>query len=494
MIKKIDKLLLLNFFKAFAVIFAIVVFIMYTQNAVQWVGDIAGKSLGFITYAKLITYLVTMTATLVGYPITTVIAAVINMKELVETQEIVAMRSAGVSEKRIMAPLIIFTVALIPLMYLGNAFMTPSANRNLFDLIHNIKKSNPILDMKAGVFYNDLEGYSIKINKKSSNERAVEDIIIYDHTQKKGNVLVTMAKYGEIYSAQGDKFLVLKLFKGHSYIEKSKIDDSEKEKEKNKFIRSTFKEQKIVINMDEIGNVSKKIFKSKVYSKSAIMIEKDIRSMRKSILNIKNNDMKEIFDFVKSLQLVISDIDASTVSSYPVSSKPILYQLLNHYEKDRGKEIINLTAKKISDHKKNLEVNIPRIIKLERKIRRFRVQHLSYILQAIVVLLMLILGSSLGLMSRKGDIKLQSMIFVSLFLIYYFLVYKGLDLAEEGIMEPLVAIMIPFVFVFTLTIFFMRKALRGETIRFDDLKYYMKKRYRMLFSSKMKNKKKTLKR
>ncbi len=484
MIKKIDKLLLLNFFKAFAVIFVVVVFIMYTQNAVQWVGDIAGKSLGFITYAKLITYLVTMTATLVGYPITTVIAAVINMKELVETQEIVAMRSAGISEKRIMAPLVIFTVLLVPLMYLGNSFMTPGANRNLFDLIHNIKKSNPILDMKAGVFYNDLEGYSIKINKKSSNERAVEDIIIYDHTQKKGNVLVTMAKYGEIYSTQGDKFLVLKLFKGHSYIEKSKIDDPEKEREKNKFIRSTFKEQRIVINMDEIGNVSKKIFKAKVYSKNVIMIEKDIRSMRKSILNIKNKNMQEVLNFVNSLKTAISDTDASTASP-----RPILEELLSHYSEDRAKEIINLTANKIANHEKSLRVNIPKILKLKRKIRRFRAQHLSYILQAIIVLLMLILGSSLGLMSRKGDIKLQSMIFVSLFLIYYFLVYKGLDLAEEGIMEPLTAILIPFVFVLTLTIFFTRKALRGETIRFDDLKYYIKKRYRKLFSPKIKTKK-----
>ncbi len=496
MLKKIDRMLIKGFLKTFSIILVVVLFVMYTQNAVHWLGDIAGKNLGFITYLKLITYLVAMSASLVGYPITTLLASVINMKELTESKEIVAMKSAGISEPRILLPLIIIKIFMVCIMYFGNSFMTPGANKNLFALIYKIRKTNPVLDIKEGVFYNELEGYSIKINKKLSNEKSIEDIIIYDHTEKKGNVLATIAKSGELYTTPNEKYLILKLYDGYSYIEKSKIENKEESEKLSKFVRTTFKKQKIVLNLDELGELSRNLFKDEVYVKNSIEIEKKIIEMRQEVENLKVSKINNIIETSEDLMNLVSDetfedlnLTDSEIENLQ-DEKVLLEYLTKGYEKNQILEIINETKQKINLINEVLEKEVPKILKLEQKIRRHRIQHLSYILQSILVLLMLILGASLGLMSRKGEIKIQSVIFVSLFLIYYFLVYKGISLTEAGYLDPLLAISLPFIFVASLTIFFARKALRGDTIKLEDLIYFFRSRSRAIFrKNQRKNKK-----
>lgn len=498
MIKKLDRMLLKSFLKVFSIILVVVLFVMYTQNTVNWAAGIAGKNLGFFTYLKLITYLIAISASLVGYPITTLLASVINMKELVESREIIAMKSAGISEPRILMPLIIFKILMVILMYFGNAFMTPETNKRLFLLIHKIKKTNPILDIKEGVFYNELEGYSIKINKKFSDEKTIEDIIIYDHTEKKGNVLVTMAKSGELYSTPNEKYLILKLYNGYSYIEKGKIEDKENTENLSKFLRSTFEKQKIILNMDELGEISKELFKDQVYNKNAIELESEIKVMKHKIEDIKTSELSIIGDPENLINMISEEsyenLDLSDTDIENLRNEGALFKYLTkNYDQEEANKIIDFSSEKIFMINKILEEQVPKIIKLQKKIRRYRVQHLSYILQAILVILMLILGASLGLMSRKGEIKIQSLIFVSLFLIYYFLVYKGINLAEEGYLEPIFAISLPFLFVTLLTIFFARKALRGDSIRFDDFKYFFISNYKYIFGKTKKQKLQTKK-
>ena len=60
-----------------------------------------------------------------------------------------------------------------------------------------LKKKKPSVNIKEGIFYNDIDGYSIKIENKNSSNNLLNDILIYDHTDNDGNKKVISAKSGK---------------------------------------------------------------------------------------------------------------------------------------------------------------------------------------------------------------------------------------------------------------------------------------------------------
>ena len=70
----------------------------------------------------------------------------------------------------------------------------PYANLKAGTLLYDIRKQKPALNIKPGMFYNGLEGFSIKIDKKNDNGVDLEGIMIYDHNNKSGNNKVIIAK------------------------------------------------------------------------------------------------------------------------------------------------------------------------------------------------------------------------------------------------------------------------------------------------------------
>ena len=57
-----------------------------------------------------------------------------------------------------------------------------------------LENKNLLLNIKPGMFYNGLEGFSIKIEKKNDNGVDLEGIMIYDHNKKSGNNKIIIAK------------------------------------------------------------------------------------------------------------------------------------------------------------------------------------------------------------------------------------------------------------------------------------------------------------
>ena len=74
----------------------------------------------------------------------------------------------------------------------------PIANYKGGSLLYDIKKKKPSVNIKEGIFYNDIDGYSIKIENKSNSENLLNNILIYDHTDNTGNKKVISAKSGKM--------------------------------------------------------------------------------------------------------------------------------------------------------------------------------------------------------------------------------------------------------------------------------------------------------
>ena len=111
------------------------------------------------------------------------------------------MRSAGLGLFRIMSPLVIF----IGLLSLGSFYFSnnllPIANLKFQSLLWDVTRKKPALNLRPGIFYNGIDGFSIRVQDKDKETGTLYDVLIYDHRAAfQGNRTVVRAKTGTMLS------------------------------------------------------------------------------------------------------------------------------------------------------------------------------------------------------------------------------------------------------------------------------------------------------
>ena len=215
--KKLDKLIFGSFLGPFILTFLVVDFILLIVNMLKYFDEIFGKGLGFWVYAELIGYFV-ISISPMALPLAVLLSSLMTFGNLGEHFELTAIKSSGISLTRALLPIGIFTVLLTFLAFLSNNYLVPKVNLKTFSLLYDIRMKTPALDIKEGVFYDQIEGYSIKVNQKVG-DTGLRDIIIYSHVKGQGNLQVTLADSGRMETFNNDTFMKLTLYNGWNYEE-----------------------------------------------------------------------------------------------------------------------------------------------------------------------------------------------------------------------------------------------------------------------------------
>ncbi|WP_144604048.1 LptF/LptG family permease [Algoriphagus algorifonticola] len=244
--KKIDKLILGSFIGPFLLTFVVVDFILLIVNMLKYFDEIFGKGLGFWIYAELIGYFVVSISPM-ALPLAVLLSSLMTFGNLGEHFELTAIKSSGISLVRALRPIAIFTVFLVIAAFLSNNFLVPKVNLKTFSLLYDIRMKSPALDIREGIFYAGIPGYSIKVNQKIG-DNDLKDIIIYNHNDALGNLDVTIADSGRMEKFFNENYMRLTLYKGTNYKEaRATRGISEKPVE---FNRTTFDENVIIFDMD----------------------------------------------------------------------------------------------------------------------------------------------------------------------------------------------------------------------------------------------------
>lgn len=243
--KKLDKLILGSFLGPFLLTFLVVDFILLTVNMLKYFDEIFGKGLGFWLYMELIGYFV-ITISPMALPLAVLLSSLMTFGNLGEHFELTAIKSSGISLIRALRPIGVFVIILSFAAYLSNNYIVPRVNLKTFSLLYDIRMKSPALDIKEGVFYNGIPGYSLKVNKKPDNIR-LNQIIIYNHSEGQGNINVTMADSGRMEPFMNDNYMKMTLYQGQNYREaRSTRGISEKPVE---FSRTKFTENVIIFDL-----------------------------------------------------------------------------------------------------------------------------------------------------------------------------------------------------------------------------------------------------
>src|ERR1017187_8354539 len=247
-IKTLHIYLIKKYIPPFMATLFIAMFIFFMIFLFTYIDEIVGKGVDNITLVKMFGYIF-VTFLSPSMPLAILLSSIMTFGNFGESYELASMKSAGLSLLSIMRPLLVLILGLSFFCFLFSNYTLPYINLKAGRLLYDVRSSKPAISLKESIFYNGIEGYSIRIGKKDDDGISIHNVLIYDHTAGRGNTAQMYAKDGQIAMSGNKKFLIIRLFNGTRYSQP--LEDVKQELTRPNMIMH-FKEQEVKIDLSKI--------------------------------------------------------------------------------------------------------------------------------------------------------------------------------------------------------------------------------------------------
>jgi lipopolysaccharide export system permease protein len=458
-------LVLKSFLGPFLLTFFIVIFVLVMQFLFKYLNDLIGKGLEISIIAEFMLYLSTSMVPL-ALPLALLMAALMTFGNLGEFNELTALKSSGISLQRIMMPLIIVTLLISIGAFFFSNYVLPVANLKMRSLLYDIQRQRPEFQIIEGIFYNGIEGYSIRIGDRNHKTGMLYDIRIYDHTKQHGNTFVTYADSGTMKMTEDEQFLLITLFNGHSY------EELQPEKQNRRDFtypqrRDKFQEQIMTIEMKgfELNRTDESLFRGN-YN---MMSLKQLRHCEDSI----SNDVDEInkgLNTTLSKSTYLEYRRARTRRNNTNDSIAVNYLTLNtdsFFNALPNSQKQQVTSQAVTQARSSLNYVTTSYVNSDSKIRRLRRYQIEIqrkFTLSFACFIFFFIGAPLGAIIRRGGLGMPTVISVLFFIVYYIISLSGEKFVRESMVTPFQGMWISAVILFPLGIFLTYKAATDAAI------------------------------
>ena len=214
--KKLDKFLLTSFIGPFILILLVVIFILVMQTLWVYIDELVGKGLDFRVILEFL-FWGSCTILPLALPLATLLASMMTLGSMGENNELIALKAAGVSVSRVMAPVMIASVFISIGTYFVINELVPVAYNQIYTLRDDIKRTKNEIKIPDGVFYDGVEGYVLRV-ENTAPDGMMRGVMLYDHNGK-GNTRLTIADSAEIRLSKDKSYLTIKMYDGINYQE-----------------------------------------------------------------------------------------------------------------------------------------------------------------------------------------------------------------------------------------------------------------------------------
>lgn len=477
--KKTDSLILRSFLGPFFITFFVVVFILLLQFMLKYFDDILGKDLSFGVLLEFLFYF-SVRITPDALPLAVLLSSIMTFGNLGENNELVAIKSSGISLLRMLSPLFVVSVFLTFFAFYSNNNFVPKANLKALSLLYDIKRKKPSMDLKEGQFYNGIPGYTIKIQKKI-DDKLLKGVMIYDHITYPGNNRVILSDSSMMYSILDNRYLVFELFNGNSFTEIP--SNTNNLNEINQFYRNKFSFMKMVFDMSsfDLKRTKEELFAGDYRMKNIEELSNSIDSLeynksKQRYVMLKTSSafydyhMKNNFIFPKDVKYIRGELNESdkVLDFYSKKSKEIFFDK-NYYDSLSKKLRLNsLTYTRALNSarniKTNLSINAARIKSQEFEINKNETELIKKYAQAFACISMFLVGAPLGALIKRGGLGIPVIISILFYIIYYVLNILGLKWAREDLISPFLAAWMSNLLIFPLGVLLLYLARKDSRI------------------------------
>lgn len=383
--------------------------------------DLMGKGLDTWIIFQLLIYASARIVNM-ALPLAILMSSIMAIGALSEHNELTAMKSAGLSLIKIFRPLLlfIFGISISAFLFANNVW--PIANLKFRTLLFSIMQQKPALNINEGVFYNGIEGISIRVKNKNNQTGELSDIIIYDHRQPgKGNRSVIRAESGKMEQTEDKRWLILTLQNGTSYDE---IEDKKNKTQKYPAIQSQFTEMTLRVDLSSLffKEDDEEVFKNAFEMMTIAQLNGALKK-----LSFEKDSISQTLQEkqIQKLRLTPTQVTHQTEQSLFSLLPPTLQSKAISNAIDVTKKQISASGKEESIEEENKKFFARHLIEWHRKF-----------FLGISCIVLFLIGAPLGAIIRKGGLGLPSVIALMLFIIFELLTISGEKMAKALIISP----------------------------------------------------------
>jgi lipopolysaccharide export system permease protein len=478
-VKKVDTFVLKSFIGPLILTFFIVLIILILQFLWMYVDELAGKGLDIKIVSELL-YHFAMTFVPTALPLAILLASLMTFGNMGEFSELSALKASGIPLQRIMRPLIVMIAFIAVISFFFSNNVLPYSTAKARTLLYDIRRKKPDINIQAGTFYNGVPDFSIKITTKDPITNRLNNLIIYDHRDKRGNTSVILADSGYMKTTPDGSGLIMVLYNGYSFneIEEKNITPALRKYPSRK---DYFKEQTIVISLTgfDLERSEDGLFKS-----------------NSAMLNIS-----QLTFFIDSLNMRHNE---RILNQFNEFNSTKIYTQRNYYRRYLNRGEIPDTLKKITQFESRAIFNslpasdknavLSRAISSlkdgtsylsERNetihwevkaIKRYEVEWNRKLTMSFACLVFFFIGAPLGAIIRKGGLGTPSVISIFFFVIYYVISISGQKLVEEDVVGTFAGMWAASYILLPIGIFLTYKATSDSVImNIDTYLVFLKK-------------------
>lgn len=443
---KISRYILKEHVVPFVGSLSVIMFVLLLKFVSQFVGRIFAKGLDIWTILELL-YLNLAWMLALAVPMSVLVATLIAFGRMSGDNEITAIRSAGISLIKIIRPVFIAAVLLTVFMFYFNDQILPEYNHKARILMKNISRKKPTLEITEGVF-NQFKNFDILTDHVENMTTEIvktddslmkkydipvpkldklENVIIVDRSSTKFQRTI-IAKYGYLYFNKHIAKLVFILFDGN--IHESDIVTFEEYRKIN-FVENVFylDGSEFILSREEFKSRGDREKTIKMLSEDVERIEKKIEiEQKKNEQQFKTFLMKirgSLISYMNNPIIKEGKIDSSGRDTVEIKQKV-----------ENAKKVIRREVENNLERVKIIKSNIKNYQKL---ISGYQVEIYKKLSIAFAAVVFVLVGAPLGIRSRKGSVGWSFVISFVFFAVYWVFLIAGEDLADRGIVHPLLA-------------------------------------------------------
>ena len=412
-IKKLDLFILKSYLVPLVIIFFVTTFLLLMQFLWRYIDDLVGKGLELRIILELF-FFAAMGLLQMSLPLAVLCSSIFAYGSMGDTNELIAIKSAGVSLARIMLPLVVFNVILMAGAFVYANNVLPYSNLRLWSLMFDVRNQRPEMNIKEGIFFDGIDQVRLKISSKNTETNMMYDMMIYDHRNNAGNTSVIIADSATMKVTDDKRYLVLTLYSGESYedvIERGSIDEYRK---KRPFRQYSFDKQQVLFELEDyaFSRTNVELFKHNSQMQNVMQLDYMIDSLK---LNYQGHNTRSLTQFfINNVYKAKANDDSLGV----MVNVDTLYANMSQ----EGKLSVAMKALNSARTAESfLLAAVEPTISQEQGLNKFRIEWHKKFTLGFVCMIMFFVGAPFGALVRKGGFGVPVIASFIFYLMYYVL-------------------------------------------------------------------------